>query len=197
MSLARYSAVVQDLEGNAVPDALITVRKEQPGKAMAALKADREGGTPMDNPFNAGPDGSFFFHVVGGAYEIVASKDGETYTRNFVPIGLGAETDTITSGLTQRVHTSAGAVDVAADDADTIIIRKAVGAPTTVNLPSAMSRTRPLRIVDGKGDAATNLITVHPFAGDTVFNIADYQPTVDGNGGQLLLTPLEDGTGWF
>lgn len=103
-------------------------------------------------------------------------------------------------GLTQRVVTAAGAVAVSATDNDIIIIKKTVGAPTTVNLPTSASRlTQPqdrtaIRIVDGKYDAATNNITIVPNGAETIAGGASY--IIDSNGGSITLTPLSDGSGW-
>ncbi len=98
---------------------------------------------------------------------------------------------------TQRIVTAAGAVTVAADDVDIIIVQKTVGATTTVNLPSAAGRLKPVEIVDGKGDAATNNITIVPQSGDTIFATVDYHAIIDSNGASLRLRPRDDGTGWI
>lgn len=63
-----------------------------------------------------------------------------------------------------RVVTAAGAVTMAAND-DVVVVNKTVGAATTVNLPSSPSTSQRHTIKDGKGDAATNNITVTPAAG--------------------------------
>ena len=103
----------------------------------------------------------------------------------------------IDTSETQRLVTAAGAVTVAADDSDIIVIDKTVAAATTVDLPSAADRTKAVRIQDGKGDANTNNITIVPASGETIYGIVDYQPIIDGNGGFVRLTPRADGTGWF
>lgn len=96
--------------------------------------------------------------------------------------------------LVQRVHTVAGAVTVSADDVDIIVVKKSVGAATTVNLPSAAVRTKPVRIVDGKYDAAANNITIDADGSETIMGALTY--IIDSNGASILLTPLADGTGW-
>jgi hypothetical protein len=95
----------------------------------------------------------------------------------------------------QRIVTASGAVTAAPTD-DIIIINKTSGAATTVNVDWS-AQTRPLTIVDGKGDAGTNNITIVPSAGQTQYGIANYQVIIDGNGGQVTLTPLSGGTGAF
>lgn len=199
MTMARYSGVVTDGQGNVVPNASIRVRAELPGAPLAALKSDRVGTTSKDNPFNAEADGTFFFHVVGGAYRIDASKDGQDYTRRYVGIGLAQESDTIVSGQQQRVVTAAGDVTVASDDADVILIKKNVGAATIVYLPPSASRGKPVRIVDRKYDAASHNIDIKPdpatASGETVMGGTNF--VIDSNGAGITLTPLDDGTGWI
>lgn len=64
-----------------------------------------------------------------------------------------------------RVVTVAGAVTINPTDF-IVIVNKASGAATTVNLPSSPDTGRCLRIKDGKGDAGTNSITITPAAGN-------------------------------
>lgn len=77
------------------------------------------------------------------------------------------------------------------------MIAKTVGAATTVNLPSAGDRTNSVKIVDGKGDALTNNITIVPATGETIAGTVNYNWIIDSNGGTVELTPLADGTGWI
>lgn len=60
-------------------------------------------------------------------------------------------------GLT--VKTSAGDYDVLSTDC-VVVINKGTGAATTVTLPASPSAGRVLVVKDGKGDAASNNITV-------------------------------------
>lgn len=64
-----------------------------------------------------------------------------------------------------RVVTAAGAVTVAITDY-TIIVNKTSGAATSVNLPASPTAGDTYRIKDGKGDAATNNITITPSSGN-------------------------------
>lgn len=202
MALAVHQFTVTDQQGNAVPFAHVRVRREIPGTPNAALKLDREGATALSNPVDADENGFVRFFVIGGAYQIKVwtGPEGaptfEAELQRYVAIGLNSESDSI-SQRSQRIVTAAGAVTIDTNDADDVLIQKTVGEATTVNLPSAASRAKPVRIIDGKGDANTNNITIVPASGDTVFAIVDHQPVIDGNGGQLTLTPREDGTGWY
>lgn len=201
MSLAKYNRVVLDGAGNGVAGAHIEVRSEIPGQPLAALYSDRAGTSALGNPFDAGSDGSFGFHVVGGSYQVRAYT-GPSGTPTFEKIlryeaiGLNSESDSIAS-RTQREVTAAGAVTVDADDADIIYINKTVGAATAVTLPLAASRTKPVMIVDAKGDANTNNITISPQTGERIYAITNGTAVIDGNGGSVILTPKGDGTGWF
>lgn len=95
----------------------------------------------------------------------------------------------------QRTVTAAGAIKAVSSD-DIIIVNKSVGEATTVNI-NFSSRTRPITIVDGKGDAATNNITIVPAAGQSIFAVTNGTAVIDGNGGSVTLTPLSGGTGGF
>lgn len=75
---------------------------------------------------------------------------------------------TLSSGqiVKTRVVTAAGAVTVTATDY-IVIVNKASGASTVVNLPAAGSATGQVYIIkDGKGDAASNNITLTPASGN-------------------------------
>ena len=99
-----------------------------------------------------------------------------------VAIPLGSATDTALVGYTKtsiigalnevkassesgRVVTAAGAVTVVTAD-NIIVINKTVGEATAVNLPPAPNTWDTVTIKDGKGDAATNNITITPNAGN-------------------------------
>lgn len=204
MALARYDDVVNQVVGGfvvPVAGAHIEVRREVPGQPLAALKIDREGTTGKDNPFDADAYGRFGFYVIGGAYQIRAYT-GDSGSPTFeiilshVGIGLASETDAPAEGLVQREVAAAGTVTVTNDDADIIVINKTVGAATPVVLPDPSTTTKPVRIVDGKFDAATNNITItSDGTSKTIMGGSSY--VIDSNGASIKLTPREDGTGWF
>lgn len=72
------------------------------------------------------------------------------------------------TALTERTVTAAGNVTVATDDVDQINIKKTVAAATRVIFPLSSARTKPVRIVDKKYDAATYNITIVPKRPTTV-----------------------------
>jgi hypothetical protein len=79
---------------------------------------------------------------------------------------------------------------------DVLIIKQLVAAAFTVNVDWSQ-RTRPLRVVDGKGDASVNKITITPSAGQSQLATVNYSYVIDGNGGSITLTPLPDATGAY
>jgi hypothetical protein len=99
MALARWQATILDSAGNIQPGASIEVRREGVGGALVSLYGDRDGTTPIGNPFEAGADGLAAFHVPGGAYRITASKGGFTQVCRYVAIGLASESDSLTTGI--------------------------------------------------------------------------------------------------
>lgn len=79
---------------------------------------------------------------------------------------------------------------------DVLIVNQTTGAAYTINVDWSV-RTNPLRIVDGKGDAAANNITITPSTGQTQLASVNYSYVIDGNGGSITLTPLPNGTGAY
>lgn len=79
---------------------------------------------------------------------------------------------------------------------EVLIVNQTVGAAFTVNVDWSQ-RSKPLRIVDGKGDAASHNITITPAAGQTQLASVNYSYVIDGNGGSITLTPLPDGSGAY
>lgn len=201
MTLARKSFFVQDRDGNVVPGAHVEVRLEEVGQPLVPLYSDRAGTMPLGNPIDADANGHVYFHVVGGAYKIrvytgPSGAPATEHVERYVGIGLAQETDAPAEGLTQRTHTEAGTVTVTNDDADIIIVKKDVGEASPVEIPDPSTATKPVRIVDGKYDAATNNITISSLGtSKTIMGATSY--VIRSNGGSIKLTPLADGSGWF
>ena len=104
-------------------------------------------------------------------------------------LNSGATTATTGRIVAVRVVTAAGAVTVAATD-DVVVVNKTVGAATVANLPAGVTGRR-FVIKDGKGDAATNNITITPAAG-TIDGAATL--VINANYGQATL--VYNGTQW-
>lgn len=92
MALARWQASILSEDGEPVPSASITVRRESSG-ALEPLFSDRAGVTSKGNPFTADLDGYAFFHAAGGAYKITAVSGAFTREWRYVGVGIGSESD--------------------------------------------------------------------------------------------------------
>lgn len=93
MALARWQRTIVDEAGNIQEGATITVRREVGGAPLATLYSDRDGATPLGNPFTADSEGFAAFHVSGGAYRIDATLGGFSRTWRYVGIGTSSEFD--------------------------------------------------------------------------------------------------------
>lgn len=98
------------------------------------------------------------------------------------------------NGLSLAEKTSAGAYSMLSAD-DHILVNKTVGEATTVNLVTASGRKRPVKIVDLKGDAATNNITIDGATTETIVGLTTY--LIRNNYGSVTLWPKPDGSGWY
>lgn len=92
---------------------------------------------------------------------VVDITDGGSGRGSLRLLGLNATGAMV---MPPAVKTTSGAYDVTATDY-IVVINKASGEATTVNLPASPSTGRVLIIKDGRGDAATNNITLTPAAG--------------------------------
>lgn len=94
MTLARWEQPVIDEAGNLQTQVYCEVRKEGvSGSPLATLYSDRDGATPLGNPFLAA-SGIPAFHAVGGAYQVYLYKSGYSKTLRYQAVGTGAEVDT-------------------------------------------------------------------------------------------------------
>jgi len=96
--------------------------------------------------------------------------------------------------LTVVEKTDAGNYTMLTAD-DIILVNKAVGGATQIDLVTASGRVRPVKVVDLKGDAATNVITIEGNAAETVIGAANYLINFDR--GSVTLWPYPDGSGWY
>jgi hypothetical protein len=103
----------------------------------------------------------------GVAYSVPASGEvGWANLSNFlIALGNSAQATTFQKVGT-RIATTTPVTVVAATDC-TVIINLAVAGPVAVNLPAGVDGQF-FAIVDGKGDAATNNITITPFGAETI-----------------------------
>lgn len=99
------------------------------------------------------------------------------------------------SSKVTKVITAAGPYAALPTD-DVLIIKQLVGAAFTVNVDWS-ARTKPLTIVDGKGDANVNNITITPALGQTQLAQVNYSYIIDASGASITLTPLPDNSGAY
>lgn len=99
----------------------------------------------------------------------------------------------ISAGQTYQVITT-GNCTVAVNDG-LIIINKTVGAATAVTLPASATKVGKVKIVDFKGDAGTNNITVTP-NGAEKFNGAAATWVIGGDGASVVFDPIPSGLGY-
>jgi hypothetical protein len=102
---------------------------------------------------------------------------------------------TVLSVKSVKTITAAGPYTALPAD-EVLIINQTTGAPFTVNVDWSQ-RLKPLRVVDGKGDAATNNITVTPAVGQIQLGAVNFSYVIDSNGGSIILTPLPNGSGAY
>lgn len=97
-----------------------------------------------------------------------------------------------------REVTSGASENVDADDDDIIFVNKTVAGAITINLPAAADRSewRPIKVVDGKGDADSNNITVNPSGSEKIaVHLDEY--VINFAGGSVEFWPRPDGSGWY
>lgn len=99
----------------------------------------------------------------------------------------------ISAGQTYQIITT-GNCTVANTDG-LIIINKTVGAATAVTLPASALKVGKVKIVDFKGDAGTNNITVTP-NGTEKFNGAQATWVISGDGASVVFDPIPTGLGY-
>lgn len=98
MALARYESVAVNTAGDVIPNATVEVRRDQPGRPVVPLFADREGTVPIGNPITTDAEGKFGFHVPGDSYYIrvftgPSQQPFQQYVRRYQAIGTAAERD--------------------------------------------------------------------------------------------------------
>jgi len=132
------------------------------------------------------------------AQQQTAADPANTYVLAYDPLIGSTFFLSIAGVFTSRsvkIITAAGPYAALPAD-DVLIIKQAVGAAFTVNVDWSQ-RTKPLRVVDGKGDANVNNITITPAAGQTQMALANYFYIIDAAGGSITLTPLPDNSGAY
>lgn len=108
MPFARWQSTIVDEFGNIVQQPSVEVRAETVGQPLATLYADRDGATPLGNPFTVslGSNGFAAFHVAGGAYQITVTKGSFSRTYRYVAIGLAGESDALVTSVREVLTAS-------------------------------------------------------------------------------------------
>ena len=104
--------------------------------------------------------------------------------------GAGGFQSPIASGSSATVDqnvTAAGPVTVA-NNSSVVRVNQTVGAPFTVNLPPASSKSCPVLIADWKGDAGTNNITITPNGAEKIQGLSGW--TIAADNGSIFLRPI-------
>lgn len=100
----------------------------------------------------------------------------------------------LSGSQTTQIITAGAVVNVAATDG-LIVLNKTVGSATTVNMPASGTKIGKCKIVDWKGDAGTNNITINNNAAEKFNgNLASW--VIAGDGGSVVLDPIPTGIGY-
>lgn len=207
MVLARWNGAVLDEDGNALSGASVEVRRETVGAPLASLFSDRDGLTPMGNPFTAQETGNAYFHAAGGAYRVTVTHGAFSRTWRYVALGLVGESDGLAAGTPYTL-------DAATADADpgvgTLRFNNASPASATQifidNLDAAGADVSTWLDSFGAGGVSANrgLITIQSSDGSDLFIATVTGSVTDGTGyRKLTVTPLvtsgtfEDGQAVF
>lgn len=99
---------------------------------------------------------------------------------------LGAVFEPIHAHVDQ--HITSGASATIQTNAETVRVDKTIGSATTLTLPPANTMLYPVLIVDWKGDAGTNNITINPNGTEKIQGLSSW--TIAGNYGSVSLKPI-------
>jgi hypothetical protein len=83
---------------------------------------------------------------------------------------------------------TAGASAVVQANAETVRVNKTVGGATALTLPPASSMLFPVLVVDWKGDASTNNITITPSGTEKIQGLSSW--TIASDYGSVSLRPI-------
>lgn len=112
MALGVWQRSIVNTAGDIQGEASIEVRAEdEAGMPLVPLYSDRAGTTPIGNPFSADTEGFARFYCTGGSYQITATKGAFSRTWRYVPVGLAAEGDFLTTGQRYRFSTDTTEAD--------------------------------------------------------------------------------------
>lgn len=137
-----YRDVLQDLKGNVIVGAEITVQIAATG-TIAVIYSDPLCAVSKNNPVESGSDGSFSFYVSDGNYDLLPAKAGYVFAaitgvtifdplgENVLTVGDFQGTDICANGV--------GAIDSIGSTVQTLVINKAVTCLSNKTIPSTMT----------------------------------------------------------
>lgn len=128
------------------------------------------------------PDPTSRFVVV-----VSGTEDDQLYERIAVDDFIAS-----TAGNVQEI--TAGGTQTIEETAAVVLVNQTVGAAITLTLPFSAAKVGPVKVVDMKGDAGTNNITVVP-SGSEAFQAGITSWTIGGNGASAAFSPIP-GTGY-
>jgi hypothetical protein len=128
------------------------------------------------------PDPTSRFVVV-----VSGTQDEQLYERIAVDDFIAS-----TAGNVQQI--TAGGAQTIEETAAVVLVNQTVGAAITLTLPLSAAKVGPVKIVDMKGDAATNNITVVP-AGAEAFQAGITSWTIGSDAASAVFSPIP-GTGY-
>jgi hypothetical protein len=100
----------------------------------------------------------------------------------FQAFAAGSSTATVDQNIT-----AAGPATVA-NNSSVVRVNQTVGAPITLNLPAASSKSCPVLIADWKGDAGTNNITITPNGAEKIQGLSNW--TIAADNASIFLRPI-------
>jgi len=128
--------------------------------------------------------------LVTATSPILLDKTGGNFTFSMDIDALSEMLETIFQpfeGIEQHI-TAAGPVTIW-DNAGIVRVDQTVGAPITLNMPLASAKTCPVKIIDWKGDAGTNPITIALSGSDKYQgNLTSW--VLDADGASIALDPI-------
>lgn len=170
MSLQLYTGtnIAKQLQDNdllIVENVNITV-KDATTNSLAALWLDKEGTTPIVNPFVSNTTGQFFFYILSGRYNITIEKNGST-GQVYTEIG--------TSGEVSPVDITSAAFSVSSDDHGTLFnVFDITGNVVITVLPVAADKLGSIIFIHSNTDSPVQIVPDAGVAVNTAYSLNLY-----------------------
>lgn len=190
MALAALTRTVQDALGNAVSGRTLEIRAEIGGAPLVSLYSDRTGATPIGNPYVL-PTAMWTVYLAEGVYRIkilngATLESDERYVVALEDVPGESTLEEVEIGAADSPYNMLASTDVIKVDTS--------AGPVTVNLVTAVGRTKPVKIVDAAGNAGTNAITIDGNGTETIMGQATWP--LNFPYGSISLNPDQTGK-WY